>query len=191
MRLITGEEIASGLDVPGSRLQIADFSAEHIQHAWYYVRLGPKYSRLTDELVVDVRGYLTPLSPFLNFAPGEYVRVWSYESFRLDGTVLGELHGVSDTPRRALDLVAGGTIDPFFPFGAPDETAPLEFGLKNESQSHSAIELGDVIAKVYFFDVSDSSLKMQPGSLVERKMSERKIHAGDARLRDVSSSTEK
>lgn len=178
MRLISGKEIGDSVSTTRGPLWIDNFSRDHLQHASYYIRLGTHYSRITDSLVVDAPGVLDPNGGYLKFAPGEYVRVWSLERFRLDATVLGILGGVSSTPRRALALVAGQFIDPLFPGGTSTQTAPLEFGLKNESQSDSAIPVGDVVAKVCFFDVSDSTgLEVIPGSIAETAFQEARLRA--------------
>lgn len=176
MRLISGEEISYSVRTSVGPLRIDNFSPEHLQHTSYYIRLGTHYSRITDSIVVDAPGVLDPNGGYLRFAPGEYVRVWSLETFRLDATVLGILGGVSSTPRRALALVAGQFIDPLFPGGTSTQTAPLEFGLKNESQSASAIPVGDIVAKVCFFDVSDSAgIEVIPGSISDKTFEEARL----------------
>jgi deoxycytidine triphosphate deaminase len=184
MRLMTAKDILGSVRDPSGPLQIGGFSDDYLQHSAYYIRLGDRYSRMDDENLVDVDGALSEHNLFLGFEPSEYVRVSSRESFRLSGTVFGILGGVSDTPRRGLALVSGQFIDPLYPGDTGEFAAPLELGLKNESRLHASIRRADVIAKVCFFDVSDSTeMEVLSGSLADRKFIERRIHAMDAQFR--------
>lgn len=164
MRLLTGRDILQLVQTPAGSLKIDNFDLKQLQHTAYYVRLGARFSRMSDELV-DPEDYLSESSPFLRFGPGEYIRVWSHETFNLDARVMGILGGVSDTPRLGLALISGQFIDPLYPIEAGTATAPLEFGLKNETQLHAAIRLHDNVGKICFFDVSDSTdIHLIPGS---------------------------
>src|SRR5437764_987296 len=140
MRLLSAKEIYELIVTPNSALQIANFSAAHLQHTFYYVRLGEQFFRPTDGLL-DEEGDLHS-SIFIEFAPSEYLRVFSHERFRLDQSILGIIGGVSDAARQGLALVSGQFIDPMYP-GVGTSSAPLEFGLKNLSQTAAAIRKHD------------------------------------------------
>jgi deoxycytidine triphosphate deaminase len=152
MRLLSGKEIASLASTPGSGLEIEGFATEQVLPAAYYLRLGDTYFRSSEGLGEAASSIGDNL--FLGFAPNEYVRVTTYERFRISERFWGILGGRSDTALQKFALVAGQFIDPLFPGG--DEPAPLEFGLKNHSSDRSGIRVMDPIAKVCFFDISDS-----------------------------------
>jgi deoxycytidine triphosphate deaminase len=185
MRLLSAKEIVAAVEDPDGPLQIGNFQRAQLAPAAYYVRVGRRYARTTDGVAAEVQGELADANVFLDFAPGEYVRVWSLETFRLDATVLGMFGGATDTVRQGLSLVAGLSVDPLYP-GSGEVTAPLEFGVKNQSHMRASIRRGDVIAKLLFFDVSDSAgMELLPGSPTETKFAERRLQARDAQLRSV------
>lgn len=170
MRLLSRNDLLDLVSQPGGPLSIEPFSDDHLQHTSYYLRLGDTFIRPSDGLVDDERHLGANL---LTFQPGEYLIVQSHERFALDETVLGIMGGVSDSARQGLALVAGQFIDPLFP-GDRGYPAPLEFGLKNMSESVAAIRKHDPIAKISFFDVSDShGIELDPSSLAARKYGDR------------------
>lgn len=68
-------------------------------------------------------------------------------------------------------------IDPLYP--GPGATAPLEFGLVNLNDSRSSMPAASPLAKVSFFDVSDSGLmELLPGSESEQKFARRSGYPG-------------
>ncbi len=153
MRLLVAEEIEDNIDSPDTRLFIENFSKEQLHPAAYYVRLGSDYYRMSDGLV-DEPQFAAP-NGYITLDPGEYIRIRTYEEFRLSSRTFGIFGNRSTSAQYGLDVVAGQFVDPLFP-GYIDVTAPLEFGLKNMSESRAAIRVRESIAKICFFDISDS-----------------------------------
>jgi deoxycytidine triphosphate deaminase len=180
---MTREDILRSVSTPGGPLQIGNFAPEQLQHTSYYIRLGSVFHRRSQG-IVDEPAKLDDLRFMLHFSAGEYVSVTSVETFRLEATVMALLGNASTVADDGITVSTGLTIDPLFPADAV--SAPLQFGVKNENIDSAAIRFKDNIAKVCFFDVSDSGpMEVVPGSRSEQTFSERRsIRAMDATLKD-------
>lgn len=169
MRLMGASEIMSSVAGRG-QLRIDNFSKKCLQHSSYYIRLGSRYFRM-GEGMFDEPLDIKASNGILSLEPGEFVRATSHEHFNLGAGVLGILGGVSDAQSLGIALVAGQFIDPLFPGG--NQAASLQFGIKNLSESPAALQLERRIAKVCFFDVSDTKgLELIPDSDAATKYAE-------------------
>jgi hypothetical protein len=180
MRLLGRDEIVALLEDPSGPLEIQGFDESHLQHCYYFIRLGDTYFRHSDGLVDDVR-HLG--GQFLDLNPGEYVRVHTYERFRLEGSIIGELTSATDVHRQGLQLVNSDKLDPFYPMDGGD-AMPLEFGLRNLNPSKASLLKATAIAKVYFYDISDSGpLDLDRESKAARAHKSRRIPTATTTLR--------
>lgn len=156
----------------GHRLDIEPFEVSGLQHTSYYFRLGDAYERESANSGARVTSRLSNEQPILTLEAHEYVRVWSYEQFMLDKTVLGIFGSLSDLAEAGLLLAHSPFIDPLYP--NTGVSAPLELGITNLRSRKVDLRLGQRIGKVSFFDISDTyPVRLIPGSASEDKFQER------------------
>ena len=130
-------------------LYIGDFEPGLLHPTYYYLRIG-RYVQKWDEkennfAVVDIGRS----GKVLEIPPRGYVSIQSLESFNCFGKVLGIFGQISDLPTRGLRLNHSPTIDPTF-------DGVLYMGIENLLERPVELKYGDRIAKVLFFDISDT-----------------------------------
>lgn len=145
----------------GAYLHIKNFSEKQLKQTAYYFRLGPMYKLRNTNNWIE----LTIKKPVIEFKPGNYFIVQSFESFRLSEKVLGILGISTDVISLGLRLINAPFIDPCY-------DRALQFGLHNPLNETICINFLDVIGKVCFFDISDTyPIKLDKS--LEEKMGER------------------
>ena len=89
------------------------------------------------------------MSSRLEILPGDIVHVESMEKFDISNKVMaifGQLSGIKEL---GIQMVHSPFIDPCF-------RGRLYVGLANVSNKNTYIDLGDIIGKISFFDISDT-----------------------------------
>ncbi len=157
MYLLNSEQITARMK--SGALQIGSFSDERLHHTFYYVALGRDIER-EDPNTGDWRPERLNEGKVLKIDPGQCVRVKSSETFALKEGVMGVLGSTSRISLKGVALLHGSSIDPTYP--PPDAAgqvlfSPLDMALVNHSSRAVTFAWGtQVIAKISFFDVSDT-----------------------------------
>jgi dUTPase len=133
----------SKLHATSAYLKIRNHSPEQHKQTFYKFRYGAP--ALGD-------GVGTPGS--IRLRRGESKPVWSLEAFELSERVLGLFGHSSELFLRGIELVHSPFIDPGF-------QGQLRLTLRNVSDQEVALNTGDVIGKVVFFDISDTILSAE------------------------------
>jgi hypothetical protein len=154
LRLLSAVSVLELVEDQASELHMYGFEEPYLQSSWYYIRLGDTVIRPADG-IVNSREHIG--GAFLNLKAGEFVQVHSYERFRLGPTIKGAVGGVSRLIDSGIELLARPSIDPLFAWDS-FEPAPLSFGLRNLNTSAASVRKGDIIARVEFYDVSESDI---------------------------------
>jgi deoxycytidine triphosphate deaminase len=159
-------------------LSIGGFSADQLEHTFYYVRLGMTVERSTRDgwKRQDYRD-----GDSFELAAGGCVRVRSLETFALSARVFGILGSKSDLADEGVALLHGPFVDPLYPRGsrksdaANEVVAPLHLALVNHSQQPFKLTCGHTeIAKLCLFNVADTyPVKLKKGSPADKKFQER------------------
>ena len=159
MFLLNSERINARMT--SGALQIGSFSDERLHHTFYYVALGRDIER-QDPNTGKWRAERLNEGTLLTIDPGQCVRVQSFETFALKEGVFGMLGSTSRISRQGVALLHGSSIDPIYPppdAGGQVLVSPLDMALVNHSSHAVGFAWGkQVIAKVSFFDVSDTYL---------------------------------
>lgn len=101
----------------------------------------------------------------------EYVVVETMEAFKFDDTIFSIFGNVSSAALQGIEVVNSLFVDPLFP--SPGRAEPLKIGLRNLNPDAAVINLGAVIGKMAFFDVSDTyPVDLRPGSSQAARFSE-------------------
>ncbi len=188
MRLLTKTDILEAINAPQGDLRIVNFRVENLQHTCYYVTLGDRLQRPVDDMNVVKEEWTSATNLFAGFAPNEFIHAESAELFWFGSTVWGLIGPLSDNYKRSIAFHGGQTIDPLFPDSSGRQGAPLTFGLKNLTNEYAALPRGAIVAKITFFDISDSTpFELSQESIIGRKFESARIHAHDAQLRVVQS----
>ena len=132
-------------------LKITDFDKKFLHPTYYYFRLG-RFFKIWDEssmkYTVAELGDETG-EDVLEIPPRGYALIQSLEHFRLSEKVTAIFGQISALSRKGLRLNHSPTIDPHF-------SGFLEMGLENLLPKPREIRFGESIAKVMFYDISDT-----------------------------------
>lgn len=166
MYLLSHKELRNHIhDAYKDYLSIIDFEEEMLQHTFYYFRLGTEYEIKPSQKHTSFNP--TGDEQNLLLQPYDYATIRSHETFKLSDKVMGILGQSSDLIRTGLELAHSPFVDPLY-------HGKLEMGIWNRLSIPVSIKLGQVIRKVAFFDVSDSSpIKVLEGSIVGQKFKKR------------------
>ena len=132
-------------------IDITDFDKTNLHHTYYYFRLG-RYPKVWDdqknkykiEELGDESGEYV-----IEIPPRGYALIQSLERFTFSERVMAIFGQGSALPRKGLRLNHSPTIDPRF-------KGYLEMGLENLLPKAREVKFGEPLAKVMFFDISDT-----------------------------------
>ena len=151
-------------DPNNDTLYIKQFSQEFLEHTYYYFRLGELYSRSRAE---GPWNELSNKDRILTLEPGEYIRVKSFESFRLSSKIFAIFGASSKMIEFGLRLVHGPFVDPFY-----DNF--LELGLQNHSTEQISLEFKQKLGKIVFFNIADTyPVRKKENSSLDKIMAHR------------------
>jgi len=142
-----------------SYLAIDKFENQYLQHTFYYFRLGSFLS--TKKATVPLT------SNKINLPPESYINIESLETFYLGDRIFSIIGQSTELIMSGIQLNYSPFIDPLF-------QGRLRLGIKNFSQDNIDLEIGQIIGKVSFFDITDSlPIKVDMGSIIEDKFRRR------------------
>lgn len=132
-------------------IEITDFDKKYLHPTYYYFRLG-KYAKVWDEegkkykvqeLGEESGEYV------IKIPPRGYALIQSLEHFIFSDRIMAIFGQGSALPRKGLRLNHSPTIDPRF-------RGSLEMGLENVLPKDREVKFGEPLAKVMFYDISDT-----------------------------------
>lgn len=165
---------------PYDLLKIESYEPKNHISNFYYFRLG----------ALNINGKVVPEDSSITIAPNGFETIWSYETFKLSGRVMGLLGNHSKFVDKGLQLVHSPSIDPGFPGGRHDSHGSLSLGIKNNTAAPARVEIGEKIGKVIFFDVSDTIIETEKfieDTLIKKQL-EQKRKAALAVLKMINES---
>lgn len=132
-------------------VEITHFDKKYLHATYYYFRLG-RYFKVWDEhnnkYRVEELGDESG-EDVIEIPPRGYAIIQSLEHFSFSEKVMAIFGQGSSLPRKGLRLNHSPTIDPHF-------KGFLEMGLENLLPKEREVKFGEPIAKVMFYDISDT-----------------------------------
>jgi len=169
MYLLNDTMIRSYVNKPtGVYLDIQGFDDRFLHPTFYYFRLGHHYKLLNRDTGEWETSELDNENRIILLEQFGYVLVKSFERFYLSERVMAIFGQSSDFAKWGLQLVHSPFVDPLF-------NGHLDLGIWNRMPWTVQLELGQLIGKIKFFDISDTyPIRDSQGTVSETKLKRRR-----------------